>query len=63
MVDVTGKKDAIAIKEVYQETLNQAYGRITDKIKWLYGMNHKLKDNLAAVQKYKKDIVADEEER
>lgn len=63
MVDVTGKKDAIAIKGVYQETLNQAYGRVTDKIKWLYGMNHKLKDNLSAVQKYKKDIVADEEER
>jgi len=63
MVDITGKKDAIGIKERYQSALNQFHGAIKTKVDWLYGMNHKLKDNLSLVQKYKKDIVADEEEK
>jgi len=63
MVDLTGKKDAIIIKEEYQNALDYSHKAIEDKIKWLYGMNHKLKDNLALVQKYKKDIIADGEER
>ena len=63
MLDVTGKKDAIAIKKEYQNALNYTYEGIKNKVKWLHGMNHKLKDNLASVQKYKKDIIADEEEK
>jgi len=63
MVDITGKKDAIAIKEEYQNALDHAHEQVNKKVKWLYGMNHKLKDNLALVQKYKKDIVADEDEK
>ncbi len=63
MIDITGKKDAIAIKEEYQKALDYVHRQIEKKIKWLYRMNHKLKDNLALVQKYKKDIVADEEEK
>jgi hypothetical protein len=63
MVDLTGKKDAIAIKEEYQQALDYTHDQIKKKVKWLYGMNHKLKDNLALVQRYKKDIVADEEEK
>ena len=63
MVDITGKKDAMAIKERYQEALDQFHESIKSKIDWLYGMNHKLKDNLAAVQKHKKNIIADEEEK
>lgn len=51
------------MKKEYQEALDHAHDRLRKKVKWLYGMNHKLKDNLAAVQKYKKDISADEEER
>lgn len=63
MVDITGKKDAIAIKEEYQNALDHTHEQVNKKVKWLYGMNHKLKDNLALVQKYKKDIVADEDEK
>lgn len=63
MIDITGKKDAIAIKEEYQKALDHTYNQVKSKVKWLYGMNHKLKDNLAAVQKYKKDILADQEEK
>jgi hypothetical protein len=63
MVDITGKKDALKIKEEYQGALNHTHGAIKNKIDWLYGMNHKLKDNLALVQKYKKDILSDQEER
>lgn len=63
MVDITGKQDAIKMKEEYQKVLNQMHGAIKHKIDWLYSMNHKLKDNLAAVQKYKKHIVVDEDEK
>ena len=63
MLDITGKQDAIAIKEEYQNALNYSHEKVKKKIEWLYGMNHKLKDNLALVQKYKKDIVTDEEEK
>ena len=63
MVDLTGKKDAIAIKEEYQNALDHTHEQVNKKVKWLYSMNHKLKDNLALVQKYKKDIVADEDEK
>lgn len=63
MVDITGKKDAMAIKEEYQKALNYAHGDAKKKIDWLFMMNHKLKDNLAAIQKYKKDLVSDEEEK
>jgi len=62
-MDITGKKDALLIKEKYQDVLNYTYEEIKNKINWLYGMNHKLKDNLAYVQKYKKDIIADKDEK
>ncbi len=61
MIDITGKQDAIAIKEEYQKALNYTHEEVKKKVEWLYGMNHKLKDNLALAQKYKKDLVADEE--
>ncbi len=63
MIDIFRKKDAIAIKEEYQEALNYTHRKIDNKVKWIYMMNHKLKDNFALIIKYKKDIVADEEER
>lgn len=63
MVDIIGKKDAIAIKEEYQKALNFAHEDVKKKINWLYDMNHKLKDNLAAIQKLKKDVIADEDEK
>ncbi len=63
MIDITGKQDAIAIKEEYQKALDYTHEEIDKKVKWLYGMNHKLKDNLAATQKYKKNILSDEEGR
>ena len=63
MVDITGKRDAIAIKERYQEALNQFHHEIKRKVDWLYGMNHKLKDALSKAQKYKKDIDVDEDEK
>lgn len=63
MIDITGKQDAIAIKEEYQKALDYTHKQVEEKVKWLYGMNHKLKDNLALIQKNKKDILADEEEK
>ncbi|HOW29509.1 MAG TPA: LemA family protein [archaeon] len=63
MVDITGKKDAMAIKEEYQNALNYAHEDVKKKVSWLFMMNHKLKDNLAAIQKLKKDIIADEDEK
>jgi len=64
MIDtITGKGNAIVIKEEYQKALDYAHNKVKDKVKWLYSMNHKLKDNLALIQKYKKDIVVDQEER
>lgn len=63
MIDITGKDGAIAIKERYQKALDYTHEQVNKKVEWLYGMNHKLKDNLALVQKYKKDIIADEEEK
>jgi hypothetical protein len=64
MVDVTGKQDAIAMKDEFQKALNHLYfNEIESKVKWLLGMNHKLKDNLGAIQKYKRNIVADEDEK
>jgi hypothetical protein len=62
-MDLTGKKDAIFIKEEYQKALDHVHEEVKSKVKWLQGMNHKLKDNQAAIQKYKQHIKADEEER
>jgi hypothetical protein len=62
-MDIIGKKDVLKIKEKYQKALDYTHNSIRKKVKWLYGMNHKLKDNLALVQRYKKDIVSDQEER
>lgn len=63
MIDITGKQDAIAIKEEYQKALDYSHERVKNKVDWLYGMNHKLKDNLAGAQKFKKDILTDEDEK
>jgi len=63
MVDITGKKEAIDTRDEYQDALDHTHEEVKQKVKWLYGMNHKLKDNLALVQKYKKDLIADDEEK
>ncbi len=63
MIDLTGKQDAIETKTNLQNVTDHWHHKVKKKVDWMYGMNHKLKDNLALVQKYKKDIVADEEER
>ncbi|MFC1753243.1 hypothetical protein ACFL96_07590 [Thermoproteota archaeon] len=63
MVDITGKQDAITIKDEYQKALDYAHEGVKMQVKHLYGINHKLKDNLAALHKHEKDLVADEEER
>lgn len=63
MVDVTGKQDAIAIKEEYQKALDYAHEKVKSNIKHLYEMNHKLKYAKADAKKFKDDMVADEEEK
>jgi len=62
-IDVTGKKDAIAVKAEYQKALDYAHEKIRSNVKHLYEMNHKLKYALADAQKFKKNITADEEEK
>lgn len=62
-MDITGKQDAIAIKEEYQKALDYTHESVRKQIGVLYDMNHKLKWGLSEIQKFKKDIVADEEER
>lgn len=63
MVDITGKQDAIAIKEKYQKALDYTHESVRKQIGVLYDMNHKLKWGLSEIQKFKKDIIVDEEER
>ena len=63
MMDLTGKQNALEEKEELQRVTDHWHHKVKKKISWMYGMNHKLKDNLALVQKYKKYIIADEEER
>lgn len=63
MVDITGKKDAIAIKEEYQKALDYSHNAVKEQIGVLYSMNHKLKWGLSEIQKFKKDMSTDEEER
>jgi hypothetical protein len=63
MPDITGKKDAEFMKHRYQNRINEAHGVVKSKIEFLYKMNHKLKGATADVDRLKKDIKADEEER
>jgi hypothetical protein len=63
MVDLTGKKDAIAIKEEYQKALDYAHEKVKRNVKHLYEMNHKLKYAKADAKKFKDNLVADEEEK
>ena len=63
MVDITGKKDAIDKRNEYQDALDYVHKEVKDKIHWLYKMNHKLKYALSDTQKYKKNIIADGEEK
>lgn len=63
MIDITGKQDAIAIKEEYQKALDYSHEAVRKQISVLYSMNHKLKWGLSEIQKFKKDIIADEEEK
>lgn len=63
MVDITGKQDAIAIKEEYQKALDYAYEKVKSNVKHLYEMNHKLKYAKADAKKFKDNMVADEEEK
>jgi hypothetical protein len=58
-----GKTDAIYVKTEYQNALDYTHGQVKKRIKWCSMMNRKLKNFLASVQKYKKDIIADQEER
>jgi DNA repair ATPase RecN len=63
MVDLTGKQDAIAIKEEYQKALDYAHEKVKRNVKHLYEMNHKLKYAKADAKKFKDNMVADEEEK
>jgi len=63
MIDITGKQDAIAIREEYQKALDFSHEAVKKQIGHLYNMNHKLKWGLSEIQKFKKDIIADEEEK
>lgn len=63
MVDITGRKDAKSIKSKYQLELNEAHGVVKRKVDWLYKMNRKLKSAIYDIERLKKDIVANEEER
>ncbi|MDP2924777.1 MAG: hypothetical protein Q8N99_00230 [Nanoarchaeota archaeon] len=63
MVDVTGKQDAIAIKDEYQKALDYAHEKVKSNVKHLYEMNHKLKYAKADAKKFKDNMVADEEEK
>lgn len=63
MVDLTGKQDAIAIKEEYQKALDYAHEKVKSNVKHLYEMNHKLKYAKAGAKKFKDNMVADEEEK
>ena len=63
MVDVTGKQDAIAIKEEYQKALDYAHDKVKSNVKHLYEMNHKLKYAKADAKKFKDNMIADEEEK
>ncbi len=63
MVDLTGKKDALYLKQRYQHKLNQQHGVVKDKRDFFYKMNHKLKGALAEIQRLASDMDADQEER
>lgn len=63
MVDITGRKDAIAVRWEYQQALDWAHEKVKKKVHFLYKMNHKLKYGMSDIQKYKKDIIANEQER
>jgi hypothetical protein len=63
MVDLTGKKDAIVIKEEYQRALDYSHEKVKSNVKHLYEMNHKLKYAKADAKKFKDNLVADEEEK
>ncbi len=63
MVDITGKQDAIAIKEEYQKALDYAHEKVKRNVKHLYEMNHKLKYAKADAKKFKDNMVADEGEK
>jgi len=63
MVDITGKKNAIDVKNEYQKALDYSHEGIKKIVGHLHKMNHKLKFALADTQRYKKDIGADEDEK
>lgn len=63
MVDVTGKQDAIAIKEEYQKAPDYSHEKVKSNVEHLYEMNHKLKYAKAEAKKFKENMVADEEEK
>jgi len=63
MIDITGKKDAMFLKERYQSKLNYQQGAIKNKRDFFYKMNHKLKNALGEIQRFTSDLDADSEER
>jgi len=63
MIDITGRKDAIYLKERYQNKLNEQHGVMKHKRDFFYKMNHKLKGALGEIQRLASDMEADNEER
>ena len=62
-MDLTGKNDAIFVKERYQNAINEAHRVVKKKVEFLYKMNHKLKWPMSEIERLKKDMNADKEER
>lgn len=62
-MDITGKRDAINIREKYQKTLDSAYSVIVSKVEFLYGMNHKLKWAMSEIFRLEKDTVVNIDEK
>jgi chromosome segregation ATPase len=63
MVNITGKRDAQKIRNRYQDQLDEAHRRVKSNITHLYDMNHKLKWAMSQIEKFRKDIEADADER
>jgi hypothetical protein len=63
MFDLTGRADAETIKKRYQREVDNAYENVTNKVRWLYGMNHKLKSAMSDIERLERDIKAGQDGR
>ncbi len=63
MVDITGKKDAMHIKQEYQNALNHSHKELKKQVGLMYKINHKIKYAINDALKYKRDIEASLEEK